>query len=45
MELAALASFAVLLIGWIVAPDRPRPMRAVQPQTVEPEVEAQPAAA
>lgn len=25
MELAAFASFALLVLGWIVAPDRPRP--------------------
>lgn len=36
MEIAALASFAVLLIGWIVAPDRqraPEPMEAAVPES------------
>jgi hypothetical protein len=43
MELAALASFALLVLGWIVAPDRPRP--AVVARTdIEP-AEAQPLAA
>jgi hypothetical protein len=32
MEIAALASFAVLLIAWIAAPDRPRPVREVKPE-------------
>jgi hypothetical protein len=34
MELAALASFAVLFVAWLVAPDRPRP----EPAPVPPEV-------
>ena len=35
MEIAALASFALLLIAWIVAPDRqraPEPMETVVPE-------------
>ncbi len=43
MELAALASFALLVVAWIVAPDRPRTLRAVE--TPEPQPEAQPIAA
>jgi hypothetical protein len=42
MELAAVASFAILVVAWIIAPDRPRATLSV----VEPPVdEAQPAAA
>jgi hypothetical protein len=41
MELAALASFAILVIAWIIAPDRPR--TAVALDTVA--AEAQPIAA
>lgn len=26
MDIAAVASFVVLLVAWIAAPDRPRPM-------------------
>jgi hypothetical protein len=35
MDIAALASFAILLIAWIVAPDRqraPEPMEAAVPE-------------
>ena len=35
MDIAALASFALLLIGWIVAPDRqraPEPIETVVPE-------------
>ena len=43
MELAALASFALLVLGWIVAPDRPRPV-GIPRAEIEP-AEAQPLAA
>jgi hypothetical protein len=36
MDIAALASFALLLIGWIVAPDRqcaPEPVAITAPET------------
>jgi hypothetical protein len=46
MELAAVASFAILVVAWIVAPDRPRTLRAVEtPITELPQQEAQRAAA
>lgn len=45
MELAAIASFAILLISWIIAPDRPRVVRAVEAPAPEPQPEAQPIAA
>ncbi len=46
MELAAIASFAILVVAWIVAPDRPRTLRAVEaPAPDLPQQEAQPAAA
>ncbi len=46
MELAAVASFAILVVGWALAPDRPRPARVVGPALpAEPSPEAQPAAA
>jgi hypothetical protein len=43
MDIAALASFALLLLAWIVAPDRPRrtEVRATEPAAPE----AQPLAA
>lgn len=41
MVIAALVSFAILLIAWIAAPDRPRP--AAAPEVVA--AEAQPMAA
>jgi hypothetical protein len=34
MELAALASFAILFCAWLVAPDRPRPVPAQVPPEV-----------
>ena len=42
MELAAVASFAILVVAWIVAPDRPRTLsRAEAPMTdVQPEAQA-----
>jgi len=46
MELAAIASFAILVVAWIVAPDRPRTLRVVETPIAElPQPEAQPAAA
>jgi hypothetical protein len=45
MEIAALASFAILLIAWVVAPDRPRPVRAVETEPEAPATETQPLAA
>jgi hypothetical protein len=43
MDIAALASFAILLVAWVVAPDRPRPtiVRRAEPEAPE----AQPLAA
>jgi len=34
MELAALASFAVLFCAWLVAPDRPRAVHTPMPPEV-----------
>ena len=46
MELAAIASFAILVVGWIVAPDRPRTLRTVEAPVPElAQQETQPAAA
>lgn len=49
MEIAALASFATLLLAWIVAPDRPRPTVAqhveLEAAVEVPEAEARPLAA
>ena len=46
MELAAIASFAILVVAWIVAPDRPRTRHAVAAPVPElPQQETQPAAA
>ena len=45
MELAALVSFAILVVAWIIAPDRPRALRAVETPMQEPQPEAQPVAA
>jgi hypothetical protein len=42
MVIAALVSFGILLVAWIVAPDRPR---ATLPVVEPPVPEAQPAAA
>ena len=42
MEIAALVSFGILLVAWIVAPDRPR---ATPPVVEAPMPEAQPATA
>ena len=38
MEFAALASFAILFIAWLVAPDRPRATATAEfvPQEAEP---------
>lgn len=36
MELAALASFAILLIAWVIAPDRPRIVRTAPESVTEP---------
>ncbi len=43
MEFAALASFAILFVAWLVAPDGPRagaepPARIPAPDLAEPEV-------
>jgi hypothetical protein len=46
MELAALVSFALLVIAWIVAPDGPRsPAPAPAPEVDTPMPEAQPVSA
>ena len=45
MELAAIASFAILLVAWIFAPDRPRRIRAVETPMHESQPEALPIAA
>ncbi|MDQ2673077.1 MAG: hypothetical protein M3Y40_00290 [Chloroflexota bacterium] len=45
MELAALSSFAILVVAWIIAPDRPRSTTAIEAAVPEPEPEAQPIAA
>ena len=37
MVIAALVSFAILLVAWIVAPDRPRTGAAVEIVTAEAE--------
>lgn len=37
MELAALASFAILLVAWIFAPDRPRAAAAAKTGMLDPE--------
>jgi hypothetical protein len=42
MVIAALVSFAILLVAWIIAPDRPRSAAAVVETSMP---EAQPAAA
>jgi hypothetical protein len=39
MVIAALVCFAILLVAWVFAPDRPR---ASSPRTVAPEAELQP---
>ena len=44
MELAALVSFAILVIAWIVAPDGPR-SPAPAPEVEAPLPEAQPVSA
>jgi len=46
MELAAIASFAILVVAWIVAPDRPRARPALEAPVAElPPQEGHPAAA
>ena len=45
MDIAALASFAILLVAWIVAPDRPRPTLIARPEPEPEAAEAQPLAA
>jgi hypothetical protein len=45
MELAALAGFAILVIAWIVAPDRPRGAERLDAARTDPQTEAQPTAA
>jgi hypothetical protein len=42
MEIAALASFATLLIAWIVAPDRRRPTVAERVEVEVPAAEPEP---
>jgi hypothetical protein len=38
MEFAALASFAILFVAWVLAPDHPRPAEAVaETPALEPE--------
>lgn len=37
MEFAALASFAILFVAWLVAPDGPRPTVGVERSGLEPE--------
>ena len=39
MDIAALASFAILLVAWIAAPDRPRPIEVVATEPAAPEVQ------
>jgi hypothetical protein len=43
MEIAAVASFAALLVAWIAAPDHPRPTRAQRVEPAAPEVQPAPA--
>ena len=45
MELAAVASFAILVVAWVIAPDRPRTLRAVEDPMPEAQPETQPIAA
>jgi hypothetical protein len=35
MEFAALASFAILFLAWLIAPDVPRAITAPEPQVIE----------
>ncbi len=35
MEFAALASFAILFLAWLIAPDIPRAVAAPEPQVIE----------
>ncbi len=37
MELAAIASFAILVVAWILAPDRPRTHEILEPPVPEAE--------
>jgi hypothetical protein len=39
MVIAALVAFAILLVAWVLAPDRPR---AAAPRALAPEAELQP---